>query len=191
LVKRRFGFFVSAADLPCLTAFLTKVFESKVMEFCEVTLLKAGDLQLEVRIEAVVAASGLECRAMLEDITELKRAKEDMRSAWQQLRALAARVQTAREEERTHAAREIHDVLAQELTALKIDLAWLNRRLAEPLGTLKQELLQARVHEMMDLTDQASQSVQRISAELRPVVLDSLGLCAAVKWVAADFQKRT
>ena len=75
LIKQRFVGFISAADLPTFTAFLTKVFQSQVSECCEVTLLKEGKASVEVRIEAVVAASGRECRAVLEDITELKRAE--------------------------------------------------------------------------------------------------------------------
>jgi PAS domain S-box-containing protein len=77
LVKRRFGLCVSAADLPAFNAFLTRVFESKAREFCEVTVLNEGKPPVEVRIEAAVAASGRECRAVLEDITERKRAEED------------------------------------------------------------------------------------------------------------------
>ena len=77
LVKRRFGLFVSAADRPAFNAFLAKVFESKAREFCEVTLLQEGKPPVEVRIEAVAAASGKECRAVLEDITERKRAEAD------------------------------------------------------------------------------------------------------------------
>ena len=77
LVKRRFGLYISAADRPAFNAFLTKVFESKAREFCEVTLRKEGKPPVEVRIEAVVTASGRECRAVLEDITEHKRAEED------------------------------------------------------------------------------------------------------------------
>jgi signal transduction histidine kinase len=119
------------------------------------------------------------------------RGEEAIRASHEQLRALAARIQAAREEERAHAAREIHDVLAQELTCLKMEVAWLSRRLAEPIGTWKQNVLQEKVGAIMDLTDKASQSVRRIAADLRPVVLDSLGLCAAIEWVAADFQKRT
>jgi PAS domain S-box-containing protein len=76
LVKRRFGFCVSAPDLPAFNAFLARVFESKVREFCEVTLLKEGKPQVELRL-AAVAASGQECRAVLEDITVHKRAEED------------------------------------------------------------------------------------------------------------------
>jgi len=125
------------------------------------------------------------------DITERKRAEAELQASREQLRALAARIQTAREEERTHAAREIHDVLAQELTGLKMDVAWLSRRLAEPVASWKQNMLREKVAAMMDLTDKASKSVQGIASELRPVVLDSLGLSAATKWVASDFQKRT
>ncbi|MGO8700415.1 MAG: PAS domain S-box protein [Limisphaerales bacterium] len=128
---------------------------------------------------------------LTEDITERKLAEEELRSSREQLRALAARIQAAREETRAHAAREIHDVLAQELTGIKIDLAWLSRRLAKPIGAVQKRVLQEKVAAMMDLTDKASQSVQRIATELRPLVLDSLGLCAAAEWAAADFQKRT
>jgi two-component system, cell cycle sensor histidine kinase and response regulator CckA len=77
LIKRHFGLNVSASDLPAFTAFLTKVFESKVREFCEVTLLRKERPPVEVRIEAGVAASGRECHAVLEDLTEHKRAEED------------------------------------------------------------------------------------------------------------------
>ena len=77
LVKRRFGLCVSAADLPAFNAFLAKAFESKVRAVCEVTLLKEGKPAIEARIEAVVMASGRECRAVLADITEHKRAELD------------------------------------------------------------------------------------------------------------------
>ena len=88
LVKRRFGLYVSAADLPAFTAFLTKVFESKARELCEVTLLKEGKPPVEVRIEAAVASSGRECRAMLEDITEQKRAEAQIAASLKEKEAL-------------------------------------------------------------------------------------------------------
>jgi PAS domain S-box-containing protein len=77
LVKRRLGFCVSAGDLPAINALLARVFKTKTREFCEVTLLKERMPPVEVRLEAVVAASGRECRAVLADITEHKRAEED------------------------------------------------------------------------------------------------------------------
>jgi two-component system, cell cycle sensor histidine kinase and response regulator CckA len=76
LLNRNFELHLSTADLPVFTAFLTKLFESKAKEFCEVKLLKEGVHPVEVRIEAAVAASGCECRAALTDITEQKRAEE-------------------------------------------------------------------------------------------------------------------
>jgi two-component system, cell cycle sensor histidine kinase and response regulator CckA len=77
LVNRRFGLCVAAADRPAFDAFLMRVFESQAKELCEVTLLNEGRPPVEVRIEAVAAASGRECRAVLEDITERKRAEAD------------------------------------------------------------------------------------------------------------------
>jgi two-component system, cell cycle sensor histidine kinase and response regulator CckA len=76
LLKRRLGLAVAAADLPVFNALLTRVFASKVRESCEVTLLKDGHSMVEVRIEAALASSGRECRAVLEDITEHKRAEQ-------------------------------------------------------------------------------------------------------------------
>jgi len=77
LIKQRFGSCVSAADLPAFNAFLAKVFESKVRGFCEVTLLPEGKPPVELRIEGLVAASGQECRVVLADISEHKRAELD------------------------------------------------------------------------------------------------------------------
>jgi len=77
LVRRRFGLFVSAGDRNAFAAFLTRVFASKAREYCEVTLLREDKIPVEVRIDATVAASGQECRAVLEDITEQKRAEAD------------------------------------------------------------------------------------------------------------------
>ena len=77
LVKRRFGYCVSAADLPAFNAFLAKVFESKARASCEVTLLKKGKPPVHLRVEAASAASERECRAVLQDITIQKQAEED------------------------------------------------------------------------------------------------------------------
>jgi signal transduction histidine kinase len=126
-----------------------------------------------------------------EDFAERKRGEEELRASREELRALAARIQAAREEERTHAAREIHDVLAQELTSLNMEVGWLTRKLAEPMETWDQHTFREKAESMKSLTYQAAQSVRRIAWDLRPIVLDSLGLCAAVEWVAADFQKRS
>jgi signal transduction histidine kinase len=92
-------------------------------------------------------------------------------------------VQTAREDERARVAREVHDVLGQALTGLKIDIGWLARR----LGGGEKEVA-ARVADMSRLIDSTIQVVRRIARELRPVILDDLGLAAAVQWQAREFE---
>jgi signal transduction histidine kinase len=118
------------------------------------------------------------------DVTERKRAE-------QELRDLASRLQAVREEERGRLAREIHDVLAQELTRIKLDISWLKRRLSSPVDEIKQQQLLEKLVGMSQLADAAIGSVQKIATELRPVVLDTLGLCAAIEWQARDFEART
>jgi PAS domain S-box-containing protein len=122
------------------------------------------------------------------NVTERSQAAEALRASHEQLRALASRLQFVREEERIHLAREIHDVLAQELTRLKIDLVWLQRRLTKPGKAFAPEVLATRVSEMSQMADAAISCVQRIATGLRPAVLDSLGLSAAVEWLCLDFQ---
>lgn len=102
-----------------------------------------------------------------------------------QLAALSARVEAAREDERTGIAREIHDVLGQALTALKLDLAWLDRRRADPA------VVGDKLRAMSQSVDELIQAVQRISSELRPGILDDLGLQAAIEWQAAQIQQRS
>jgi signal transduction histidine kinase len=104
-----------------------------------------------------------------------------------QLRALNERMDAAREDERTGIAREIHDQLGQALTALKLDIAWLARRSGSGDG----EAMREKLAEMSKNSDEILQSVRRISSELRPGVLDDLGLEAAIEWQAEDFHKRT
>jgi PAS domain S-box-containing protein len=102
-----------------------------------------------------------------------------------QLSALTAHIEAVREDERTSVAREIHDVLGQALTALKMDIAWLGRHAtAESRWTPK-------LGEMSALTDELIDCVRRISSDLRPGVLDDLGLGAAIEWQAQEFQRRT
>jgi PAS domain S-box-containing protein len=102
-----------------------------------------------------------------------------------QLRALHARIEAAREDERSGIARAIHDDLGQAMTALKMDVAWVGRRV-EGDPAVKQKLA-----EMSSMTDEVIHSVRRISSELRPTILDDLGLAATIEWQADEFQTRT
>ena len=103
-----------------------------------------------------------------------------------QLRALAARLQRVREDERTIVAREVHDELGQALTAAKMEVAALLRDFPTDEARVSQ-----RGQSVLKLLDEAIQSVRKIATELRPAILDDLGLGAALEWLAEDFQGRT
>ena len=120
------------------------------------------------------------------DITFRKQVEEELRSSREQLRNHFAHLQAVREEERTSIAREIHDELGQTLTALKMDLSWLKHRLPEGSSDLDD-----KVKAMFGLINSTIKTVQRISAELRPGLLDDLGLSAAIEWQAKEFHDRS
>ncbi|MBE2226121.1 MAG: PAS domain S-box protein [Ignavibacteria bacterium] len=127
------------------------------------------------------------------DITEKINSDEKIKETNQRLHALAAHLQTIREEERTKISREIHDQLGQELTALKMDIAFMSRKIDKTKVTGKADWdeLNAGLKSMSDITDQTINSVRRIARELRPDVLDKLGLKEAIEWQAEEFTKRT
>ncbi len=120
------------------------------------------------------------------DITERKRVEDEVKRSREELRNLSAHIQSAREEERGYIAREIHDELGQTLSRLKLDLSWLKKRLANG-----QEQLVEKTEKMSGLIDTTITAVQRISSELRPGVLDYLGLSAAIEWQVKEFREHT
>lgn len=120
-----------------------------------------------------------------EEITERRRNQEELQVTAERLRALSARVESVREEERHHVAREVHDTLGQSLTGLKISLSLLRKRLA---GDAEAE---ARISSMAELVDTTVKAVREISMRLRPVMLDDLGLAAALEWQLKGFEEMT
>jgi len=124
--------------------------------------------------------------AMVSDNTERKRVEEELRESREQLRNLSSYLQSAREQERASIAREIHDDLGQTLTGLKMDLSWMGKRLPKD-----QELLIERKKSMEGTLDTALETVERIILDLRPGLLDDLGLFAAVEWLVEDFGSRS
>jgi len=120
------------------------------------------------------------------DITERKRAEEETRQSREEFRNLSAHLQSVREQERRRIAREIHDDLGQKLTALKMDVFWMSKRFTED-----QRILLEKARSMSRMIDQTIATVKRISTELRPGLLDDLGLAAAIEWQAREFQLRT
>jgi len=119
------------------------------------------------------------------------RAEGQLVASHERLRSLTVKLQLVREEERTSIAREIHDELGQLLTALNIELFWLDSKIAKLDIPELSVPMRERSKEMIKLVDTAIESVQRIATELRPSVLDDLGLKAAMEWQAQDFQKRS
>jgi len=119
------------------------------------------------------------------DLSETKRAEQELRASSEQLRNLAARLVSVREEEQARISREVHDELGQALTAVKMDLAWLAGRLPRTNSQMLE-----RIRATRQLAARTIQSVRRISTELRPDVLD-LGLAAAVEWEVQEFQARS
>lgn len=127
------------------------------------------------------------------DITErtrqqeaLRESESSLRRSRQELRDLAARLQGVREEERTRIARELHDELGQALTGLKLDLSWVKGRLPKPQTDLAE-----RLQALISRVDGTVDAVRRLATELRPGVLDLLGLVAAIEWQAQEFTRRT
>lgn len=129
---------------------------------------------------------------LTEDITERRAAeaalRESERLSYQreQLKALTERLQMAREEERTRVARDLHDEIGQILTAVKMDLMWIGRRVNSQESDVSRRLEGA-----IELVNEGVKSVRRICTGLRPAVLDDLGLAAAIEWQANEFSTRT
>jgi PAS domain S-box-containing protein len=142
--------------------------------------------ELEERVRERTADLAKSNEALRAEIGERIRVENELRSSRQQLRNLSAHLQSAREAERTVVAREIHDELGQALTALKMDVSWIAKRLPESQAGSPEKL-----SSMAQLIDGTIRTVHRISAQLRPALLDDLGLTAAIEWQAQEFEKRT
>jgi signal transduction histidine kinase len=117
---------------------------------------------------------------------------EELRQMMESLRALAARLESVREQERTQISREIHDELGQTLTGMRMDLDRLEERIAAaPVPADHRAALQSKVASVRKLVDSGLDTTRRISRQLRPSVLDVLGLRAGVEWLLEEFEART
>lgn len=120
------------------------------------------------------------------DIRERKKADELLQKSYNDIRQLASNLQTIREDERTTIAREIHDELGQQLTGLKMDIYWLSRK----IKTTDDEIA-GKLKESIQLINETVASVRKIATDLRPSILDDLGLVAALEWQGEEFEKRS
>ena len=126
-----------------------------------------------------------------QSVTDLEHAEDDLKATSEQLRALSASLQSAREEEGIRIAREIHDELGGTLTTLRWELESVKKTLSEPGKMLAIADLKEKLTGMLGLSDTMINIVRRIASDLRPVVLDVLGLEEAIEWQAQQFQDRT
>lgn len=128
--------------------------------------------------------------AFVLDLSGRKRAEAELDRSREALRRLAARRERVREDERARIALQIHDELGHAMVDLRLDLAWLSRRLGEA-GFNGRSVLRKRINSMSGRMEVAAATVRRIATELRPAVLDALGLLPAIEWQTQEFQQRT
>jgi len=165
---------------------MDECFQGKVVKYeLAVAYPKRGLRDLIATYFPIEGPAGVDrIAAVLQDITDRKRAERELQRSFQELHALNARLESIREEERTRLARELHDRLGQTLTAIRIDLASLR-------ATPGREQQLPRIDAISGLVEETIHAVRRISTELRPGILDDLGLAATVEWAAEEFQART
>ena len=120
------------------------------------------------------------------EITQKLEAERKLRESYAEIRTLATHLQDVREEERAGIAREIHDELGQHLTGLKMDVSWISKRINPD-----QEPIREKIKGIAGLLDDTVKIVRRISTELRPSILDDLGLIEAMEWQGQEFQRRS
>ena len=120
------------------------------------------------------------------DIEESKCAEETLKQSYEEIRRLSEHLQKIREEERRSIAREIHDELGQQLTAIKMDVVWIDKKLPGEVSDIKRKL-----KNIIGLLDGSDQSIRKILSELRPKILDDHGLLEAIKWLGRQFTETT
>lgn len=150
-----------------------------------VSIIASGRESPKVAIERTDEIGKL-ARAFNAMNEQVRNAKQDLEKKLLELRDLSAHLQNIREEERIHIAREMHDELGQLLTGFKMDVSWLNKR----IGSNAEPSVQEKLQEMMSIVDEAALFVRKLAAELRPSILDDLGLIPALEWHSKEFTKR-
>lgn len=141
---------------------------------------------IEASISRVLSGGKTYMTVIMRDLTERAKAQNELKRARLELRELLIASQTAREEEKSRISRELHDELGQSLTALKMDLSWLQSHLSSNVAERSERLLV-----MQSILDSTVTATRRIAADLRPLMLDDLGLLAALEWLSQNFTRRT
>lgn len=180
LVNSKFGFFVSSDTKNIFNKFLDNVFNNKIKESCNITLInKKGSLiYVQVLGDYFVENKRECCFMIILDITETTKLS-------QKLIELSTHIEASMEKEKKRIAREIHDGLGASLTAIKIELSLLKREI-----TSSPEI-EKHISSMNNMIDNSAMMIRKISTELRPEVLEELGLIEALRYFSRDFKERT
>jgi len=179
----------SDEDYDAIAKILYSTLEKRSTVRVEFPCRRKDGTDIECLISASRTGESLQNKRIVityEDITERKRAEEELERSRQQMRNLSAHLQSVREKERTHIARELHDELGQLLTALNMDIILLDRKVPAEHRDLRE-----RIKAMSDLVGLTMKTLKRIYMDLRPGMLDHLGLPVAIEWQANEFTKRT
>ena len=171
LIARSISETLTAGKEGVLTHFITK--EGKIIPF------HLTGMAIEYNAERCLMIMGI-------DFSERARIQEDIDQTSRQLQALTDHLQNIREEERKRIGRELHDELGQQLTAMKMDIAWINKKTPDDSGLIKEKM-----KEVIELLDGSNASLRRILNELRPTILDQHGLLDALHWHAKQFTANT
>jgi PAS domain S-box-containing protein len=195
LVGRSAYDFIAAEEREWVKPIIDEIQKTGKLAVFESTGLRRDNTRFDVETRATlipnVDGGSPSVLTVKTDITQRKLAEKALKASQEQLRALSAKAQSAREEEGTRIAREIHDELGGALTGLKWDLEGIDTSLMETNGKSKVPEVRKQIRSMTGLIESTINTVRRISSELRPGVLDDLGLVAAIEWQAQQFQKRT
>jgi PAS domain S-box-containing protein len=150
------------------------------------------DLYVDQAVYPVIGSEGNVARLVViaRDVTERKQIENALRQSSERLHEMAVHLENVREGERKRIAREVHDELGQELAALKMDVALLNRRILQR-GMTDPQAVSNDLTSISELIDRAIRSVRQVALELRPEVFDRLGLIEGMRWQAEEFQRRT
>ena len=184
------NFWVSPEDRARYISILKK--EKQVLDFETAFRKKNGELRDFLLAGEVIELNGEPCIiGILRDITERKREEEEIKRSRVELHLLSTHLQDVREEERKSLAREMHDEIGQILTSIKMNLSFLRRQVEAGEKKIKIKELDKEIQSMSEMVDHAVVRVRKIITELRPELLDKLGLIPALEWFIEEFAKET